>query len=822
MRKNIWKRAVGTTLATAFVSAAVIGGVGALAQTKDEVVVSAATAQTFDENNIVLTAATITDPHIGYQGNDTKLNNTLGILKEFAGTNEIDMFISAGDNTQDGTKEEADYFMEILANHYDLSKIPIVAAHGNHDVYWTGCMTRSEFYDAFNAKGMYTFDKDLEAAESGNRHVEVNGYHFLTVDIETYMPGYNTLSATTETWLQSKLQELSAESPNEPIFVISHSPAMHTIHGSINVEDDAGGNPIYTQYGDITVADATAVWGASLELDGILKDYPQVINISGHTHYANNHDLAIMQTTYTSFTPGGAADLAANKDTAETASGVMPNARSHSQGTLMQIDANNNVRITRIDFVKKQQIREEWIIPAPQADGSHLTPYSYKRGESNQAPTFASNEKLDVVAESANSVKVTYPTATDDGMVYSYRITLKDSGGNTVKTVTTLAPWVYYPDLSKIPETLSYTFSGVNFSHPCTIEVVAIDCWNKESEPLTKIIEDPTEADIRLAAEFDSKVTGFGSVTANSFEDIAALRNEYNAMSYTRKARVTKYEEFKALEKSFYQGYAVSQDVQNKASDASAYYNMISSASRGTATNSDFCGIDLKWTDTTKNQLVGFNKALALDGLTVEFGGLDFSSKNKTLGFVISSLARDKYTSGESLLLQIDFTTGNVSIGDGTIEQMIGEADCLKYDNVVSRPVQLKIVKSGETYAVAITVYGMESVSFDLPANAVSAATNLTDTSAVFISVSPWDKNTYGEMNLYAIHGDIKYADGGDETPDETPNEPSSPNLPTAPDASQNGDDAGEKESGCGSVIGGTFAISALAMIAVAVLKKRK
>ena len=31
----------------------------------------------FDENNIVLTAATITDPHIGYSGNDVKLENTL-------------------------------------------------------------------------------------------------------------------------------------------------------------------------------------------------------------------------------------------------------------------------------------------------------------------------------------------------------------------------------------------------------------------------------------------------------------------------------------------------------------------------------------------------------------------------------------------------------------------------------------------------------------------------------------------------------------------------------------------------------------------------
>jgi len=446
----------------------------------------------FNENNIVLTAATITDPHIGYSGNDAKLENTLDILTKWAGANGIDMFISAGDNTQTGIKDEADTFMDILSSHYDLTKVPIVAAYGNHDVYWTGCMSRSAFYDAFNAKGMYAFDKDMEGAKLGNRHVEVNGYHFLTVDIEKYGDNYNTLSATTETWLKAKLTTLSMENAGEPIFVISHSPAMNTIYGSILGE---------AEYGNITEDDATAIWGASVELDNILKDYPQVINISGHTHYANNHDLAIMQTTYTSFTPGGAADLTANPDTEETAKAVLPNSRSHSQGTLLQIDGDNNVRITRIDMVKDAQIREAWIIPAPKADNSHLEAYSYKRGESNAAPVFP-KEDFKVSVEGTSIVKVTYPIASDDGLVYSYRITLKENNGDIIQSVTTLAPWIEYPDTTKMPDTLSYTFNGVEISDSCVVELTAIDCWGAETTVETTVQQETF--DLLDGATFDS------------------------------------------------------------------------------------------------------------------------------------------------------------------------------------------------------------------------------------------------------------------------------------------------------------------------------
>jgi hypothetical protein len=275
---------------------------------------------------------------------------------------------------------------------------------------------------------------------------------------------------------------------------------------------------------------------------------------------------------------------------------------------------------------------------------------------------------------------------------------------------------------------------------------------------LSKTIVDPSEADIQAAAEFDSKVTNFGMVTEDSFEQIIALRTEYDEMSYTRKACVTKYTQFKEIERSFYQTFALSQEVKENVLLLNDCYNMISSTTRGTVSQSSVCGLDIKWTDTTTNQLVGVNKAYALDGLTVDFGGLDFSSKNKVLGFVMSSLARDKYTTGQSLLLQIDFSSGSVYVGDGTAERLLGDADALRFENVINRPVRLKLVKTENEYEVIITVYGEDSVTFAIPQEAIESATNLTDETKVFVSVSPWAKNTCGEMNLYSISGKLRYA----------------------------------------------------------------
>ena len=129
----------------------------------------------FDENEIVFTFANLSDTHIGFGNNDEILERNLEIIKKYA-KNEIDAVLFNGDQTHDGTREQAQLFTSIVKDAFDVTKTPVIITHGNHDVYWSGCMTRAEFVDAYG-QDMYLFDKDMSSIYKGNRHVEINGYH---------------------------------------------------------------------------------------------------------------------------------------------------------------------------------------------------------------------------------------------------------------------------------------------------------------------------------------------------------------------------------------------------------------------------------------------------------------------------------------------------------------------------------------------------------------------------------------------------------------------------------------------------------------------
>lgn len=748
------------------------------------------TGQVFDEKHIALTCAAITDPHIGYGRNEEIFDNTLEVLSEFA-PRGIDVFLSAGDNTQDGKKEQVDTFMGVLRKHYDLTEVPAVVAHGNHDTYWSGCMTTEEFYDAFG-EDMYTFDLDKESAKKGNRHIVFKGYHFLTVQIQTFMPNYNNLSSETSAWLRKTLAQIDEEAPGKPIFISCHSPQINTIYGSY--EDDE-----------------TGVWGASKDFDAILDNYPQAFLISGHTHYANNNELSIMQTGYTSFTPGGSSDIAANKDTVETSSGAMPDARSRSQGTLIEVDENDNVRITRIDFVKRKQIKDVWIVPAPKEDKSHLSYYTSARADKNLAPFFGSAASVQLVPSGADKVRIDYSKAFDDDMVYSYTITLKNAGGTALSSVSTLSPWIDYPDLREIPDTLSYTFTGLTLTYPCTVELVAKDCWGAQSSVLSATFEDPTEKDIAAAAEFDKKLEALGEVTQDSYEQIFALRKEYNAMSYSRKARVSRYSLLQAAEDKYYRTWCVSEEVENNSLKKEECYSLIPSSSRGTLTTSDFCGVQVNWMGATMNNAVGVNRTFDMDGLTLCFGGLEFEGDSKVLGFMFSSVAKDKYTENENLLLYIDFEEGRLYSASGKQGTLLGAADCLKYDNAVRRPFQLKTEKNGEKFELKISVYGFEEVVFSLPSSVVYGTEHLTDTSAVYFSLTPWAKSVSGEIEIYAAY----QSQTSPLPPDDSSTSGASSSETQTSGNSQGGN------AGCGSAATGAALFSA-AVLALFVLKKKK
>ncbi len=703
-----------------------LGIIPMLASAESEVNTVAANDYAFNENEIVFTFANLSDPHIGFGSNDEILRKTLATIKEYA-PGGIDAVLFNGDQTQDGTKEQAQLFASIVKEAFDVTKVPVIVTHGNHDVYWSGCMTRAEFVDAYGSD-MYLFDKDMTSIYKGNRHIEINGYHFVSVDIETYMPNYNTLSSETETWLKNTLDRIVGEDPDSYVFVSCHSPAKDTVYGSMS--DDVKG---------------TGNWGASAELDSILKEYPQVILFSGHTHYGINLETNINQSTYTQINSGSSSDIEFDM--------IIPeNRRSYSQGMIVEVDKDNNIRITRIDLAKDTVIKTPWYIDAYKADGSSLTRYSEEtRLENNRAPQFPAG--ISVIEVSGSELRIDFKSAVDDDMVFYYEIEVLNESGAKIASKTIVTPFYNDPQLKNMPKSYSTTFTG-EFKYPYTVNVRAYDCFYKYTEVSQKMV-DMTEENTIIAVRFDSLIDGLlkKELTEADLESVTTLRKEINNLSYKIKNLMNKLDEFEALEREYYNKYFITDCADDFAPAKSDTFSIAPMSAKGWVEDSTNIGVKLNWKDATKNYFMGFNSTFNLDGLHLGFTNLNIQSENKVLGILLSNVYKDKWLSNEGLLICIDFGNGTVTTGSGV---SLGRSDYLVYGNTGAIPFDLKFAMddSGDLAMTVISPLGTDVLT--VPASALNGMPNFTDPSACYVSFSTWATKSTMSVDVTAVHTEVE------------------------------------------------------------------
>ena len=703
-----------------------VGIVPMAASAESGVSTMATTDYAFNEEEIVFTFANLSDPHIGFGSNDEVLRKTLATIKKYA-PNGIDAVLFNGDQTQDGKKEQAQLFTSIVKEAFDVTKVPVIVTHGNHDVYWSGCMTRAEFVDAYGAD-MYLFDQDMNSIYKGNRHVEINGYHFVSVDIETYMPNYNTLSVETETWLKNTLDRIVGQDPNSYVFVSCHSPAKDTVYGSMS--DDIKG---------------TGNWGASAELDSMLKEYPQVILFTGHTHYGINLETNINQSQYTQINSGSSSDIEFDM--------VIPeNRRSFSQGMIVDVDKDNNIRITRIDLAKDMVIKEPWYIDAYKADGSSLTRYSKEtRLANNRTPQFPAG--IEVIEVSSTELRIDFKSAVDDDMVFYYEIEVLNESGSKIASKTIVTPFYNDPQLKNMPKSYSTTFTG-EFKYPYTVKVRAYDCFYQYTEVTQKIV-DMTEENAIIAARFDAKIDELSAkeLTAADLELVTTIRKEINKLNYKIRNMMNKLGDFEVLEREYYNRYFITDCTGEFAPSKEETFSIAPMTSKGWVEDSKNIGVKLNWKDATKNYFLGFNSKFNLDGLHLGFTNLNIESESKVLSIMFSNTYKDKWLSNENLLLTIDFGSGTVTTGSGI---SVGRSDYLAYGNTGAIPFDLTfgVNESGDLNMTVISPLGTDVLT--VPASALTGMVNFTDSSACYVSFSTWATKSTMSVEITAVHTEEK------------------------------------------------------------------
>ena len=264
----------------------------------------------------------------------------------------LDALMVSGDLTNDGTKPEFDRFIAAVNGSLREGTQFVGVVAKNHDGYE---MPRKEM------RGYYS-------SISGNDpdfHVVINGYHFIGVSASP-LDGVH-YSAAQQTWLKKQLTEAAKEDPNKPIFVTHHEHVRGTVYGSSL--DDGWGMTYFTS---------------------ILKQFPQVVDFSGHSHYPLNDPRSLWQGQFTAVGTGAIYYSEFN------VGGTYHPADSYETATcwIVEVDANNRLRLRGMDVLAEKCL-VEYVLDNP-ADPANRPYTPAKRKAAASAPAFDADTALAV------------------------------------------------------------------------------------------------------------------------------------------------------------------------------------------------------------------------------------------------------------------------------------------------------------------------------------------------------------------------------------------------------------------------------------------
>lgn len=398
---------------------------------------------------------------------------TLTMLKEKG----MDALIIGGDFTNVGAKKAWGTFKEIYDKVMADSEQPIpLYILGNHD-YWLDYFVKSHEIPT-PAKMMKRFTE--YTGELPYSHKVINGYHFICWSSSD---GSYDKSYRNEDWIRGELDKAVADSSDKPIFVITHINPLETVYGS-----DGWGNE------DITK---------------VLKDYPQVISISGHSHFSLIDERSIWQGEFTAYSTQSLdyIELEEGKFNGSVPKDAYGNSIAEAvPGCLyMEIDSDKVV-INRLEANTGNTLKEPWVINAPFGSDESRSKYTDSRANSNAAPVLDENLNAvisDITDINGNAQKmVSFKAGTDDDFVHSYKLQFLDENRNAVEfddvdydsnevksgddgAPIKLTEVLYFSDfvlgLNNMFDTAELRLPSTLPENVKYISVTAIDSWGAES-----------------------------------------------------------------------------------------------------------------------------------------------------------------------------------------------------------------------------------------------------------------------------------------------------------------------------------------------------
>ena len=407
--------------------------------------------------------AVLSDVHIGKSNLPTdpadKFAAALDTVHRVMGT--PDAIVIAGDLTDLGTDAQYQAFNTVLWDHVP-GDTAVCTVMGNHEYFRDGVVRFGGESAAFIKEC-----QDAYRGVLGELHTDtlVNGMHIIGVSPLSSAADY---TAATD-FLCEHVRAAAEENPVMPIIVFSHE-GFGSLHAT------GGGR-----------------FGA--ELDKLMREYPQIIAFSGHTHYALNDPRMIRQSLITSIqTSTVGADFwnYSGMDPAQ------PEGReTASQGLFVEVSPDRVVTVTRYDFTNDTAIGEAWVIDVPAVvESREAFAYTDARKDAAKAPVFPANAKAEVRGITSYTATLTFPAATvedtvSDGCITAYCVEAKDRESGAVYFSKSFPADSHMGNAAK--EQLTVELTGLEHGVDYTLTVTAESAWGKVSQPLTVNFSTPKD-----------------------------------------------------------------------------------------------------------------------------------------------------------------------------------------------------------------------------------------------------------------------------------------------------------------------------------------
>lgn len=419
----------------------------------------------FNEEKIVLSFGAISDIHLtGTEDiNVSNYTKALRMLKS-ASNNSLDLICCVGDMLNMGKEIEATQFIDVLSKEIAIDT-NLFYCIGNHEHYGSehAHVAKESLYSGLQKnwkEDAFGIDLNDSFPLIGNRHAKINGYHFIAIEPDTYTANQTKFSNETLTWLKNALDIATSECPNKYIFVLTHAMIYDTCYGS-NLD---GPN---------------SMWNTT-ELTELLSNYPQVITFGGHLHFPLNDERSIMQKSFTSLGTASVSYMACERGSYEEmrSATVMKDCRLFSQGLLVQIDEDGNIRFRKLDFFNNEEIRSPWYLESPSLDKSHLNSYTIQRSTNVSVPSFE-GKTMSLENDADNNTIITFDSATNNDIIHHYIINIS-SNNVVVKTLKILADYYLHPQPQYMKKQWSWNVGSLE-NGTYEISITAIDSWNHSS-----------------------------------------------------------------------------------------------------------------------------------------------------------------------------------------------------------------------------------------------------------------------------------------------------------------------------------------------------